>query len=190
MISYTPARTKEDLEGILALQKLNLAQNLSPEEIQSQGFVTVKHSYQQIKKLNDTEKHIVAKDEQQVVGYLLAMTKHSRFELPILFPMFQVFENILYEGKMVSEYDYIVIGQVCIDKKYRGRGMLDACYAEYKNQYSHKYDFAITEIAANNPRSLKAHQRIGFKIIHIYSSPDGTKWFVVIWNWKTHSQKN
>jgi hypothetical protein len=44
MISYSTSNTKEELEGILKLQQINLAQGLSAEELQSQGFVTVHHS--------------------------------------------------------------------------------------------------------------------------------------------------
>ena len=53
--------------------------------------------------------------------------------------------------------------------------------------YSNKYDFAITEIAATNLRSLKAHRRIGFKEINTYLSPDKTEWVVVLWDWKLQS---
>ena len=184
MTNYTTATTINDLNGILALQKANLAQGLTLEEIQSQGFVTVNHSYDQLKKLNDCEKHIIAKDNDKIIGYLLAMTQQSKFDIPILVPMFDVFESILYEDKKVTNYNYIVVGQVCIDKEYRGQGILDACYYKYKKYYSAKYDFAITEIASTNLRSLNAHKRIGFKEIYSYLATDYTEWIVVLWDWK------
>ena len=83
MIVYTTANSKNDLEGILKLQKANLALSLTKEEIQNQGFVTVDHSYDQLEKLNDQEKHVIAKDIEKVIGYLLAMTKRSRFDIPV-----------------------------------------------------------------------------------------------------------
>ncbi|HEV8504803.1 MAG TPA: hypothetical protein VGQ53_05370 [Chitinophagaceae bacterium] len=61
MIVYTTADSKNDLQGILDLQKQNLAAGLPLDEIQSQGFVTVDHSYEQLQKLNDYEKHVIAK---------------------------------------------------------------------------------------------------------------------------------
>jgi len=184
MIVYTTANSKNDLEGILKLQKANLALSLTKEEIQNQGFVTVDHSYDQLEKLNHQEKHIIAKDIEKVIGYLLAMTKRSRFDIPVLIPMFELFDTVSYNGKKISEYNYLVVGQVCIDKAYRGQGILDHCYAAYRQHYSTKYDFAITEIAGNNLRSLKAHKRIGFQEINIYVSPDKTEWVVVLWDWK------
>jgi GNAT superfamily N-acetyltransferase len=184
MITYTTVNSKTDLEGILKLQKSNLAQNLNSDEIRSQGFVTVNHTYDLLKKLNDFEKHIIAKENDKVIGYVLAMTKHSKFDIPVLFPMFNVFDTVLFKDKKISAYNYILVGQVCVDKAYRGQGIFNNCYAAYKEFYKDKYDFAITEIANTNSRSLNAHKRIGFEDIHSYFAPDKTEWIVVLWNWK------
>jgi len=189
MILYTTANSKNDLEGILNLQKRNLARGLTKDEIQTQGFVTVDHSFEQLEMLNNYEKHVIAKDNEKLIGYLLAMTKRSRFDIPVLVPMFELFDKLSYDGKPVSEYNYLVVGQVCIDKAYRGQGILDHCYATYRQHYGTRYDFAITEIATTNSRSLKAHKRIGFKEINIYVSPDQTEWSVVLWDWKLSPDK-
>jgi L-amino acid N-acyltransferase YncA len=185
MIIYTTANSEDDLNGILTLQKINLAPSLTTAEIESQGFVTVDHSYDQLEKLNHYEKHIIAKDNDKVIGYLLAMTKRSRLDIPVLIPMFELFDAVYYNDKKICKYNYLVVGQVCIDKAYRGQGILDRCYAAYRQHYRPKYDFAITEIATTNVRSLKAHKRIGFKEINIYVSPDETEWSVVLWDWGT-----
>jgi hypothetical protein len=183
MISYSTSNTKEELEGILTLQRSNLIQELSADEIQSQGFVTVHHGYDVLKKMNDLEKHVIAKDDEAVVGYCLAMTRQSRFDIPVLVPMFNIFDQIVYKEQIISELNYIVVGQVCVSKAYRGQGVLDKCYAAYKEFYSSKYDVAITEIASTNTRSLNAHKRIGFREIHSYTDPSNTKWIVVVWDW-------
>ena len=183
MIVYTTANSKNDLRGILTLQKINLPASLTKDELESQGFVTVDHSYDQLKQLNDFERHVIAKDNEKVIGYLLAMTKQSRLDIPVLIPMFELFDTVSYNGKKISNYNYLVVGQVCIDKAYRGQGILDHCYAAYRDHYRTRYDFAITEIAYSNLRSLKAHKRIGFREIKNYVSPDKTKWSVVLWDW-------
>lgn len=185
MITYTTAQTKADLEGILALQKANLTRNLSPEDIKSQGFVTIQHSYQQLAKLNEIEAHLIAKDGDRVIAYLLAMTAASKNDIAILDALFESFDKLEYRGKKISDYKYLVVGQVCVDKDYRGQGVLDACYAAYKQFFGQKYDFAITEIARHNIRSLRGHQRIGFKEIHTHQEEEEnpTEWVVVIWDW-------
>jgi L-amino acid N-acyltransferase YncA len=184
MITYTTANSKSDLDGILILQKANLARGLAAAEIQSQGFVTVDHTYEQLQNLNNHKKHVIAKDGEKVVGYVLAMTKQSRQEIPILVPMFDIFDAVEYKRKKITEYNYLVVGQVCVDKAYRGQGIFDNCYAAYKKFYSDTYDFAITEIANTNQRSLNAHFRIGFKEIHAYNGPDKTAWIVAAWDWR------
>jgi hypothetical protein len=68
---------------------------------------------------------IIAKENDKVIGYLLAMTKTSRAPTyRILVPMFELFETIFYRDKKISDYNYLVVGQVCIDKAWRGQGVL------------------------------------------------------------------
>jgi len=181
---FTTSQTDQDLIQILDLQKKNLTQSLSQEEIRREGFVTVNHSVEVLKKMNSHEQSVIAKEDDVVVAYLLAMTQQSKYDIPILVPMFEVFNGVIYRGEKISEYNYLVVGQVCVAKEFRDKGILDECYKEYKKRFENKYDFAITEIAQHNLRSLKAHGRIGFKTIHQYRDPNGTDWDIVVWDWK------
>lgn len=184
MIVYTTAKTDEEILRIIELQKNNLPQNLTEEQITTQGFVSVIHSFDVLKKMNDIEQSIIAKDDDHVIGYLLAMTAKSKNDIPVLIPMFNAFNNVVYNHKKISEYKYIVVGQVCIAEAYRGKGILDDCYAEYKNHFRNKYDFAITEIMNKNKRSMKAHIRIGFETIYSYQDTEGDEWNIVLWDWR------
>src|SRR5579871_2684642 len=183
MITYTTSKTEKDLLGILELQKNNLPDNLSQEEISREGFVTVVHDFDALKKLNDIEQHVIAKDGDKVIAYLLAMTTKSKNEFPVLFSMFENFEKIAFHGKTFSDYHYIVVGQVCVAKDYRGQGVLDNCYAEYKNQFKSKYDFAVTEINIKNQRSRSEERRVGFHEIHQFTTTDNVEWSIVVWEW-------
>ena len=117
------------------------------------------------------------------MAYILAMTKDTKEELPILKNMFQKFDEVIYREKVISAYNYIVIGQVCVDKEYRSRGVLEACYNLYRDSFKNDYDFAVTLISNRNARSLNAHKKIGFKIIHTYTSQEGELWNMVILDW-------
>jgi predicted GNAT superfamily acetyltransferase len=184
MITFTTAVTDKDFAEIIALQKENLAENLSASEIQEQGFVTVVHSMEALKKMNGYEQHLVMKDDSKVAGYLLAMTKYSRADIPVLVPMFEIFEKISYGDKLLADYNFIVVGQVCIHKDYRGKGLLNKSYAAYKNLYQKKYDFAITEIAISNQRSLNAHKKAGFTEVHQFTDINKIAWSIVLWDWR------
>jgi GNAT superfamily N-acetyltransferase len=183
MVHYTTSTTQDDLQGILDLQKKNLPANLSQEEIEGQGFVTVNHSMSDLRKMNEIEEHVVAKVNNQVVAYLLAMTTRSKYDIPVLVPMFELLEDLEYKGENLSRQNYIVIGQACVDKLYRGQGVFDGIYQYYKERFRTKYDFALTEIAISNPRSIRAHERVGFKSIHQYIAPDLQEWSIVVLDW-------
>lgn len=183
MITYTTAQNDTDLQQILTLQKQNLAAGLTSEQINSQGFVTVSHRFEDLKKMNEIEQHVIAKDNDSVVAYLLAMTAHSKSDVPILFPLFEMFERVNYQGRKIADYKYMVVGQACVAEDYRGKGIFDACYAAYRNCFKDRYDFAVTEIAIRNQRSVNAHKRVGFESVYEYAAPDGEEWSVVIWPW-------
>ena len=183
MIRYTTAQATEDLQQILHLQRQNLAATLPEEEMRQQGFVTVVHRLEDLEQMTSIEPHIIAKEGEKVIAYLLAMTEASKEDIPVLKPMFAVFQDLSFAGKSLTQYQYMVVGQVCVDKAYRGQGVLDRCYEFYRETFQPHYDFAITEIDALNGRSLAAHKRIGFQELNRFHSPDGTEWVIVIWDW-------
>jgi len=184
MITITTSSTIIDLEGILKLQKQNLKQDLTADQKKEQGFVTVSHSIDDLEKMHKYEPNTIAKDGDLVAAYVLGMTEQSKNDIPRLVEMYESFDHILYEEKSIAAYQYIVVGQVCVGQAYRGKGLFDQCYNAYKDYFKPKYDFAITEIASINLRSMNAHKRIGFKVIHTYTDNSGVEWNVVVWDWR------
>lgn len=183
MVQYVQVTSDDELTGILQLQERNLAPNLTEAEKKSQGFLTVSHTIDILKKMHAIEPSLIAKDGEAVVAYALAMTTATKADFPILKPLFDLFGKIEYRGNKVSSYNYMVVGQTCIDKAYRGKGVLPKLYAAFINLFRHKYDFAITEIATKNLRSLHAHEKIGFRTVHEYVAPDGIGWTIVLLQW-------
>ena len=55
-------------------------------------------------------------------------------------------------------------------------------YGHHKKLFEKAYDFVITEISTSNTRSLRAHEKIGFKIIYTYKDVLD-EWNVVLWDW-------
>jgi RimJ/RimL family protein N-acetyltransferase len=74
------------------------------------------------------------------------------------------------------------MGQVCIAKPYRGRGLFKALFQHHKKIYQSQFDLFITEIATRNRRSMRAHEKVGFKVIHIHRD-EMDEWNVVAWDW-------
>jgi len=182
-ILYKACTFKIEMLNILQLQRENHFTSLSAEDIASEGFLTCTHSLELIRELNDLAPHIIAVCNNKVIAYLLTMTEVAESKMPLLNPMFKEFRTTVFKGKMISEYNYLIVGQVCVGKGFRGQGVLENCYQVYESFYKNKFDFAITEIATRNKRSINAHKRIGFVEINRYFSPDGEKWSIVILDW-------
>lgn len=180
-IHFQIAQSESDLLGILKLQKENHIHSLNSL---NQGFLYVLHSFEDLKKMNGFAPHVIGTDEDAVAAYVLAMTVDCKKDVPILIPMFELFEKIEFKGKKISEYQYLVVGQVCVGENYRGMGVFDKAYQHYRVTFKQDYDFAITEVSTRNFRSLKAHQRVGFVEIHRYTDPLSEEWSIVIWDWK------
>ncbi|WP_299243617.1 GNAT family N-acetyltransferase [uncultured Aquimarina sp.] len=177
-LKYTIATSDNELEQIIQLQQKNLAASISQSEKEKEGFVTVEHDFNILKKMNNQQPHIIAKDKDLVVGYTLCMTTDFGNDITVLRPMFKKIENSLDQAK-----SYIVMGQVCIDKEYRGQGIFRGLYQKMKIELQEKYDLLITEVAANNLRSLHAHKAIGFENMLVYKS-DEIDWHLISWNWE------
>ncbi|QHT67837.1 GNAT family N-acetyltransferase [Rhodocytophaga rosea] len=185
MITYQPVSNDSELKQILALQQQNLAVNLSDEQIQTQGFVTVVHNLPLLQKMHLQAPSIIAKDEDTLAGYCLAMTKELKADVPVLVPMFDTLETLNFQDVPLKEAAYIAVGQVCVAAAYRGKGIFEGMYQAYKKEYSRQYSFAITEIAHRNKRSLQAHTKVGFQILLAYLSPDDNQiWEIVVWDWR------
>ena len=185
MVQFCLSQSTADLEGILSLQRENLSTLLSQEEKDEQGFVTVPHTLGQLEIMHSIAPHVLAKENGQVVAYVLAMTLESRELVPLLTSLFDNFERLDLAGKKVTSYQPMVVGQVCVGKSQRGTGLFDKLYAAYREQYASTYDFAITSVALSNYRSLAAHQRIGFKIIHTFQD-SLNPWAIVYWDWNSN----
>ena len=186
MLKATLAAGSDDLLQILTLQKQNLIRNISKEEMQSQGFVTVNHSLEILEKMHHLAPSVVIKGEDKVVAYALTMLCECRNLVPELESMFERFESLQLKKKPLNDYSFYVMGQICIDKAYRGQGLFDQLYQKHKEEYQSNFDFILTEVATRNLRSLNAHKRIGFETINTYRD-ELDEWEVIVWDWKPPS---
>ena len=181
-ISFGVAETQGDLLQILALQDPNLRTNLSDAEIQREGFLTLKHDFVLLEKMNDPYPHIVAKDQNELIGYALVMRKAFFEDLPLLANLQQQLKNLNFRGEKLPEARFFVMGQVCVQQEYRGQGVFRGLYQEMKTRMQPYFDFIITEISLANKRSLKAHEKIGFINLKTYQTAQGKWWSIVGWD--------
>lgn len=171
------------IEQIQRLQQQNLPQNISPQEYQEQGFVTCEHTLGLLSQLNHPYPHVIAVDDDHLAGYALVMLASERNALEVLIPMFDRIDTLRWEDQPINKITYFTMGQVCIDKQYRGQGLFYKLYDHMKEVMSPHFQLCITEVSSHNKRSLRAHANQGFQIIEKYNSPDGHPWEIIGWDW-------
>ncbi|WP_406685452.1 GNAT family N-acetyltransferase [Seonamhaeicola sp. MEBiC1930] len=174
-ITYTRASNDEELHQILELQKLNLLTYISEKEKQKEGFVTVHHSFIVLQAMNNVCAHIIAKHYNQVIGYALSMTKEFREDVELLKPMFQQIDTLVK-----TNLNYIVMGQICVDKNYRGQGVFRGLYNFMKETLQNQFDSIITLIDVKNMRSTNAHKAVDFKLLKNFSQGDKSLDLVIL----------
>jgi ribosomal protein S18 acetylase RimI-like enzyme len=171
-----------ELQQILLLQKENLKQHVNNSEKQSQGFLTVEHTIDLLQQMHNLAPSIVVKDGEQLAGYALTMPTACKDLIPDLVSMFAHFNSLSWNGKPLSEFKYYAMGQICVRKSYRAQGVFDMLYQHHKEVYQDQFDFIITEISTSNPRSIRAHERVGFTFIDTFRDQID-EWAVVLWDW-------
>jgi len=182
MLYATLASSTEELQQILQLQKENLRQHVTEDEMRSQGFVTLHHDLNALQQMHELAPSVIIKDEDVVVAYALTMLRECRQLTPDLEPMFTLLDQLSWHNKPLNDYRFYVMGQVCIARAYRGQGLFDELFRHHKEIYQPLFDLFITEIATRNVRSMRAHERVGFKTIHVHRD-ELDEWAVVGWDW-------
>jgi predicted GNAT family N-acyltransferase len=180
MVTYGVAESSIELKQILDLQHRNLPTNITKEEAREQGFVTVEHDLELLTEMNSPHPHIVARHDKKIIAYALVMLQKMEAKIPILVPMFEQINQIFYQGTLLRDAKYFIMGQICIDKTFRGMGVFRGLYNEMSKRMSPHFEYIITEVAKRNQRSLKAHYKVGFKNIKEYQSDEGEDWVIVL----------
>jgi ribosomal protein S18 acetylase RimI-like enzyme len=182
MIYPAIVTSDEELHQVFALSKQNQKQLLDDQEKETEGFVTWLYSFTLLKQLNDLAPHVIVKDDDKVVGYALTALRESRVFHPDLHTFLQFLATINYQDKPLLYHSFYLMGQVCVDKAYRGKGIFRQLYQHHKEVYSKDYGFILTEVSTSNKRSLSAHQAIGFKTIYTYKDAMD-EWEIMVWDW-------
>jgi ribosomal protein S18 acetylase RimI-like enzyme len=171
-----------ELEGIKTLQEENLKKNLTVEEAEAQGFVTAEYSINFLQTLHEQSPSVIAIDGNKVVGYALVALKSIRHQHDLLSDLFGSIDKIEYSNRLLKYSNYVVVGQLCVAKDYRGQGLVQQMYQQFKTSLFLKFDYCLTDIAENNPRSLKSHLKTGFRIVDTLHY-GGIDWNIVLWDW-------
>jgi GNAT superfamily N-acetyltransferase len=180
MTTITIATTDAHLEGILALQRRNHVHAV-PDEVQArEGFVFVEHTLPLLAKMAAASPQAIALADGRVVGYCLSLPVALQADVPTLAPMFAQFARCAFRGRPLAAQRFVVGGQVCVDRAFRGQGLLARLYGQLRDALAPDHDLCVTEIATRNAVSVRAHAKMGFETVARYD--DGREeWVIVAW---------
>ena len=111
MIEAGPVEREEELEQILDRQRANPPRRLSAEEMAAEGFVTVEHTLDLLKRMHAIAPSHRRSGSASLAGYALVMPVQCRSLILILEPMFQRLDSL---GML--ERRFYVMGQICVGK--------------------------------------------------------------------------
>lgn len=182
MVHITRVSSPSEIIGIRDLQALNLKQNITAEEAIDQGFLTAAYTIEYLQQMNSASPAIIAKDGDKVVGYALVATKEIRKGHDLVEGLFDAIDECEYKGKLLKDVNYVVVGQLCVAKEYRGQDLVQKLYGHFRDCLSYEFTYLVTDVAIANTRSLKAHKKRGFQVISelMYG---GFGWDIVLWDW-------
>ena len=168
----------EDYPGMLALQEANLVENL-PIEQHKDGFLSGRFAAEQFAQMNGEAAVVVAEDDRRIVGYACSAGVDFSRQFPILAAMIATFGQLTYLDTTLIDARVCIYGPVCVDRAWRGRGVLRGLVARTKAELAAQFDVAAAFISKANSRSLAAHVNgLGMTVLGDYAFEAGRYWIV------------
>jgi hypothetical protein len=181
MLTAKLVTTNKEIDQITALSQANLVSNLSAETKQKEGFVTWVYTPEILQAIHAIVASVIVMDGDTLAGYAITLTPDCADIYPPLKSTIAHVSTLSYKGRPLSQQRIYFMGQICVAEPYRGQGVVSMLYEFHRRQFSPQFDLFITEISPANPRSMKAHQKIGFQTIDIHQE-NGSDWAVVLWD--------
>lgn len=167
-----------DWGAILELQEANLFHNLTEEE-RAQGFLSVRFPRDRFIEMDGGGAVVVAEDAGRIAGYACASTQAFNARVPIIAAMMEVFPGLSFLGRPLQSPATVIYGPVCVDSRYRGKGVFRGLVDALKQELRGRYETATAFIAKSNVRSLAAHvEGLGMAIVGDFEFDGRSFWIV------------
>lgn len=157
--------SESDIIPILTIQSSNLRDHLNPEQ-RKDGYLSIAFSENEFRSFHRDIGVVVAKLQDQVVGYCCISSAKFNARFPVLD---QIVANL--SGYLIPDHDRrpeeamtCLHGPVCIAKSFRGRGVLPHLFTHgIQLAKDAGYSFCFSFISSENQRSLRAHLKLPFR---------------------------
>ncbi|WP_024955867.1 GNAT family N-acetyltransferase [Sulfurospirillum arcachonense] len=155
-----------DIESILKLHFKYQVDSIAQED-KKDGFVTTAFTKEQLSSIIEQEQGLfIAIENDEVVGYVMSASWEFWSIWPMFVYMIKDLDSLEYLGQTLSVKNSYQYGPVCIDKKYRGSGLLEELFDFARVEMAKKYPILVTFVNKINPRSYAAHtKKLGLTLI-------------------------
>ncbi|NYB75378.1 GNAT family acetyltransferase [Sedimentibacter hydroxybenzoicus DSM 7310] len=180
-MNYRSAEIK-DIPGILLLEKKYHKNSISKED-KPGGCIGTFFSEKKLKRLIEEEKGLaVAYDGDRMIGFANSASWRFWQEWPVFHPMIDDLPNIKYKDRVLSADNSYQYGPACIDKDYRGTGVLFNLFECSRLLMKDRYPVLVTYVDQSNQRSFQAHSRkLGCDVVKEFEF-HGDKLFVLCYD--------
>jgi hypothetical protein len=159
---------------ILELQRTNLGSNLNENDKVSEWFLTLSNSEDEISEFIKHNLVITITTWNDVVWYRIIIPAQRSTLMEFEKPLIETIKNLFYRWKKIDEYNYCILWQACVNKKYRWIWIPHQLKQIFQENFRSECELLIGEINKRNTRSVHVH-------IH-------KLWFEVVWthqrNWE------
>jgi hypothetical protein len=166
-----------DLSQLEDLQKRNLQSNLDLSD-RSSGFLSDTIPRDTIIEMDGNLAVIVCVENSDLLGFLCASSLEFNQGLALPAKMISRLEPVEFHGKKVASLEGFVAGPVCVEKERRGQGIFAGLYECLFVTTKDRFDVAVSLIDCANEPSLRAHQKVGYEIVDMFSY-DGQEFYTV-----------
>ena len=150
----------QDIEKVLKLHFRYQVDSIK-EEDKKDGFVTTAFTKEQLADLITQEQglFIALDDYDEVIAYVMSASWQYWSRWPMFAFMVEDLPNLEFLDQKLSIDNSYQYGPVCIDKKYRGTGVLEKIFDFARENMAKRYPILVTFINKINTRSFEAHRR-------------------------------
>lgn len=146
----------QDYPAIVQLNSANFIGNLA-EEDRKDGFLSAVFTLEQTAAMAEDLGTTIAIVDRVLAGFLCAFRNEFDHGSPVVAKMIESYDQMRFEGRLLSSYASYAYGPVCIDPAFRRKGLLRGLYEAQKKELGGQFDIGVALISRDNPHSLKAH---------------------------------
>ena len=168
-MEYKIAQIK-DIEKVLELHSKYQIDSIKQED-KKDGFITTAFTKEQMVDLITLEQGLfIAVENDRIVAYVMSASWKFWSRWPMFAFMMEDLPNLEYLGQKLTVQNSYQYGPVCVDKEYRGSGVLEKIFDFARENMAKRFPILVTFINKINPRSYEAHtKKLKLEVIKEFS---------------------